>query len=260
VPLVERQPKRITLTETGNDFDSAVAERLVVGAVERAAAQSPPCGRALLVLGGDMFHADSRHNTTERGGHVLDVDTRQAKVWEICTRALHRSVQVLATIAARVEIAVIPGNHDWESSFHLQRLLAAYYHADKRVLVHTQPRSRHYIRHGNVLLGLAHGHLIAMDKLPLLMAQEQPKDWAETAEHVWHLGHLHKRKTLTTASGDTWNGVQVEHLESIAGADAWHADMGFVGAPRRIECFLWHAKDGLAQRIYCKGEAVPGAA
>jgi hypothetical protein len=241
--------------ETGADFDSQVAEAMVVGSVERAVAQAPPCGRALLVIGGDVFHADSRHNTTERGGHVLDVDTRQAKVWEVATRAIHRSIERLATTAAVVEIAVIPGNHDWESSFHLQRLLAAYYRADQRVKVHQQPRSRAYIRHGCVLLGLAHGHLIPMANLPLLMAQEEPKLWFETTEHAWHLGHIHKRKGITSASGDTWNGVTVEHLESLAAADAWHHEQGFVGAPRRIECFLWDEVDGLVQRIYCKGQA-----
>jgi hypothetical protein len=238
--------------ETGTDFDSDTAQRMVTDTVAQAAAASPPVGRALLVAGGDTFHADSRHNTTERGGHVLDVDTRSHKVWQIAQRALHRSIEILATRAAKIEVAIIPGNHDWESSFHLQRVLAAYYHGHPRILVHEQPRSRLYIRHGCVLLGLAHGHLITMKDLPLLMAQEQAADWSATTERVWHLGHLHKKIGQRGLSSDTYNGVLVEHLESLAGTDAWHFDMGFVGAPRRVECFLWDDKAGLVQRIYCR--------
>jgi hypothetical protein len=245
--------------ETGTDFDSATAERMVVGVVEQAAAAVRPCARALLILGGDTFHADSRHNQTERGGHVLDVDTRQSKVWEIATRAVVRSVELLASKAQVIDIAVIPGNHDWESSYHLQRLLAAWYreHAD-RVRVIQSPRSRVYVEHGCVLLGLAHGHLIKMADLPLLMAQEQADAWARTTERMWLLGHLHKKLATRWISADTWNGVQVEHMESLAGTDAWHAEMGFVGAPRRVECFLWDAVSGLQQRIYCHGPQKSG--
>lgn len=237
--------------ETGTDFDSSTAEALVTGAVERIAAQAGSFQRALLVIGGDFFHSDSRHNTTERGGHVLDVDTRQAKVWEVATRALHRSVELLAARAERIGIAVIPGNHDWESSFHLQRLLAAYYRNDPRVVVHESPRSRLYVKHGTVLLGLAHGHLIKMADLASLMAQEAPEWWAATTERVWHLGHLHKKIGMRWASSDTFHGVQVEHLESLAGTDAWHHEMGFVGSPRRLEGYLWHEVDGLVSRLYC---------
>lgn len=255
VPLFDQHfGKYCWADETGTDFDSAKAERLVVGAVQRAADAAGGFEEALLVVGGDYFHADSRHNTTERGGHVLDVDTRQAKVWEAATRALHRAVELLAAKANRVHVIVIPGNHDWESSFHLQRLLAAYYRNEARVHVPTSPRSRQYVLWGKVLLGFAHGHLMPMQDLASLMAAEVPEWWAQSTERTWHLGHIHKRKGLRYLSGDTFHGVQVEHLESLAGTDAWHHENGFIGNPRRLEAFVWHNERGLIARHYVTTE------
>lgn len=250
VPLFDQHfGKYCWSDETGEDFDSEKAERLVTGAVRMASETS--YDEAVLVIGGDFFHADTRHNTTERGGHVLDVDTRQARVWKAATRALIKSVELLSHSGERmVTIVVIPGNHDWESSFHLQRLLAAYYRATEHVLVIETPKSRVYHKHGCVLLGWAHGHLMPMQDLAGLMAQEVPQLWASTTERVWHLGHIHKRKGMRYLSGDTFHGVTVEHLETLAATDAWHHEHGYVGSPRRLEAFLWDYDHGLAGRHY----------
>ena len=255
VPLFDQHfGKYCWADETGEDFDSSKAEALVTGAVERAALAAGAVEAAVLLVGGDYFHADSRHNTTERGGHVLDVDTRQAKVWEAATRALHRAVEILAQRADQVIVCVIPGNHDWESSFHLQRLLAAYYRNEQRITVQTSPRSRQYMLWGRVLLGWAHGHLVPMQDLASLMAAEVPEWWAASKERVWHMGHIHKRKGLRYLSGDTFHGVQVEHLETLAATDAWHHEMGYVANPRRLECFVWHKQRGLVARHYVTAE------
>ncbi len=243
--------------ETGTDYDLETAHRIVVGSVVRLAELAGPVGRSLLVIGGDWFHADTRHNQTERGHHPLDVDTRQAKVWETVADAIHTSVRAMAATSQQVELVVIPGNHDWESSYHLARLLAAYYRNEKRVHVCTDPRSRQYVRHGAVLLGFAHGHLIPMGDYASLMPLEAASDWAQTTERVWHLGHIHKGKALRAQSLDGKHGVTVEHIESLSGTDAWHHENGFVGCPRRGTAFVWHAKYGLRSRLYVGADEFP---
>ena len=243
--------------ETGQDYDLSKAEQAVAQCVSYVAGEAGPVGRAVLVIGGDFFHSDTRHNMTERGGHNLDVDSRQWKVWQVAARAIHTSVAHLALTAEKIEIVAIPGNHDWESMFHLSRLLEAYYRNDKRVLVHASPKSRQYVRHGKVLLGFAHGHLMkSLHDYATLMANEQPSAWAETAERAWHLGHIHKHKTLRVAGTDIQHGVQVEHLESLAATDAWHHEQGYVGSPRRLEAFVWSAAHGLRRRIYINAKEV----
>lgn len=240
--------------EVGADYNLDIARDGLVRCVRQLAARSGPCGRGLLVMGGDWFHSDTRHNQTERGGHALDVDTRQWKVWEAAADAIHASVATLAQACAEVHLVVIPGNHDWESSFHLSRLLAAFYRADPRVSVLASPKSRQYVRWGTVLLGFAHGHLVPMGDLASLMALEAKEDWAQTTERAWHQGHIHKGKALRTTSLDGQHSVTVEHIESLSGTDAWHHENGFVGMPRRQTAFVWHKRHGLLQRLYVHPE------
>jgi hypothetical protein len=237
--------------ESGADFDLPIARKLLVDSVRAMCGSVPgPIAKVLLVIGGDFFHADTRANVTERGKHQLDVDTRKEKVWDEATEALHAAVQIASSTAKEVEIVVIPGNHDFESAHHLSRLLSAWYRMQRHISVNTEPRVRKYVRWGKVLLGIAHGHEVKMGDFALLMAQERPKDWAETTERVWHLGHIHHAKKLSYQSVSQHQSVDVEHLESLTSPDAWSYEQGFVGAPRRITGFLWDRKLGLRQRIY----------
>ena len=236
--------------ETGTDYDSDRAYRLVTGATTSIASRAGSFGQALLIIGGDYFHSDTRHNRTEASGHALDVDTRHHKVWERAVAAITHSVEILARTAKTVKIIVIRGNHDEESGYHLQRLLGAYYRNEKRVDVDQTPRPRKYHRHGIVLLGIDHGDKLKARDLPSLMALEVKELWAQTIERVWHRGHFHIERGMMSKSIDGQHGVQCEHLESLAGTDAWHHEMGFVGMPQRTCGFLWSAKHGLRQRIY----------
>ncbi len=83
-----------------------------------------------------------------------------------------------------------------------------------------------------------------------LMALENKEEWGLTSERVWHLGHIHKGKAMRTVSLDGKHSVQVEHIESLSGTDAWHHESAFVGSPRRGTGFLWSARWGLRSRLY----------
>jgi len=233
----------------GDDFDLKIFEKLMTGTVANMIAEAGEFGKALLVIGGDFFHADSRVAQTPQSHHALDVDSRFFKVWEVATRSLHTCIAMLSAKCAKVQVVTLPGNHDHESAFALMRVLSAYYHNEPQVEVVHNPRTRQYIRHGTCLLGFIHGEIIKMKDLPSLMAFENKKDWAETTERAWHMGHVHKM-----VIGDTLHGVTMEHLESFTSTDAWHAEHGYVGSPRRTTGFLWSAKWGLKKRIYVRVE------
>ena len=76
------------------------------------------------------------------------------------------------------------------------------------------------------------------------MAQEARADWAETMHREWHLGHFHKSKETRYTAGDAFNGVRVRVLPSLCAADAWHAQMGYVGEQRAAEGYPWSFSDG----------------
>lgn len=236
--------------ETGEDYDLKIAEKLVVGAVAKLVSEAGEFGKAALVCGGDLFHSDTRKAITERGGNHLDVDSRQFKIWEVATRILHTCVELIASKCNSIKLIVIPGNHDWESSFHLARLLEAYYRNEKRVDVVNTPATRQYIHHGVCLLGFHHGHLVKPKDLPSLMAVEMPKEWGQSTVRHWFMGHIHRNVV------ESMHGVVMEHMESLVSPDAWSAEMGYIGSQRRLTGFLWHAKHGLRKRIYVSAAEV----
>ena len=242
--------------ETGHDFDLDIAYKLVVGQTKALCERAASVGTALVVIGGDWFHADNRRATTERGGNALDVDTRQGKVWDVATSAIVDSIAIAGKMAPKVKLVIIPGNHDWESGFHLGRLMSAWYRSDPRVEVIHGPRSRHYYQHGSVLIGFAHGHLLGMSSLAGLMADEVPDLWAATRTRVWHLGHIHHTKKLSYMSALGDRSVEIEYLETTTSPDAWHHENGFVGSPRRGVSFTWSAKSGLVSRDYISADEI----
>jgi len=77
-----------------------------------------------------------------------------------------------------------------------------------------------------------------------LMPCEAHADWSATTERLWLLGHIHSQKVIQK------HGVTVEHLESISATDAWHAESGYVGNPRRTVTFLIDDSYGLVSRSY----------
>ena len=242
--------------EVGADYDSDIAYKLVSGGMAKTMSLVPDLGLTIITINGDFFHSDTRHNRTEASGHALDVDTRHHKVWDKAMAALQHAAEVAAKKSKRVKFVVIPGNHDPQSAFHLQRLLHAWYRKDPRVEVDDSPTYRKYHLHGICLIGWDHGDKIKEKDLPSLMAMERKEWWAQSIERVWHRGHLHKDKGIMLRSTDGVHSVQCEHLESLAGTDAWHAENGYVGMPQRMCSFLWSAKHGLRSRIYCNSREI----
>ena len=66
--------------ECGDDFDLEIGRRLTLGAVDRLVASAPPAETAILLLLGDVFHANDQSNLTPGHKHQLDVDSRYVKV------------------------------------------------------------------------------------------------------------------------------------------------------------------------------------
>jgi len=93
------------------------------------------------------------------------------------------------------------------------------------------------------LLGIDHG-LMKINEYLTLMPCEAHADWSATTERLWLLGHIHSQKVIQK------HGVTVEHLESISATDAWHAESGYVGNPRRTVTFLIDDSYGLVSRSY----------
>ncbi len=229
--------------ETGDDYDTEIAKRVLVNTAQIAAMRTGPVGEVVIICGGDWFHSDSRTPQTERSGHVLDVDSRSERVRDVTIRAIHQAVLKFSVIASKVHIVCIPGNHDHESMHWTARILEAMYADHSYITVDRSPKSRRYLERGTMLLGIDHG-MLKINEYLTLMPCEAREAWARTTERLWLLGHIHQQKVIQK------HGVTVEHLESISATDAWHAENGYVGNPRRTVTFLVDHDYGLVSRNY----------
>ena len=188
-------------------------------------------GSRLLCIGGDFFNSDTKAGTTT-GGTPLDNDSRVQKMFEEGSKVLFDVIEWSAEFCP-TKVIVIPGNHDFLSSWALQVILQAYFRNDKRVIIDGGHTTRKYHQHGKCLLGIAHGDK-ALKKLPGLMSRESAYEWGQTTLRHIHHGHLHNKRQITTIEG-----VTVFQHPALCETDSYHADEGYV-SDRGMESYFYH--------------------
>lgn len=231
--------------ETGTDYDLKIAEDLYINSVVKILKRTKHYNfdKIVIPLGNDFFHINSPDNLTPVGKNRLDVDTRLAKILEVGERAVMKAVEQCRLIAP-VEVLWVPGNHDPETSYYLTKIIKAYYHNSEDVKVDCSPQLRKYIRYGDTLIGFTHGNEEPHNKLPTIMAEEMPREWADTKFREWHTGHFHKKKQMEFISTNSYGGTIVRILPSLSGTDYWHYKKGYIGKNRAAECFVYSRKEG----------------
>jgi hypothetical protein len=119
--------------ETGEDFDLEIAERLTLGAVDSLVTSAPHAETAILLLLGDVFHADDQSNVTPGHKHQLDVDSRYPKVIAVGIKTFRHAILRALEKHKKVIVREEPGNHDPNAKWALLYTLAAYFENDPRV-------------------------------------------------------------------------------------------------------------------------------
>jgi hypothetical protein len=209
-----------------------------------------PLAKILLPISNDFFNSDRSHpfNSTT-SGTPQEEDTRWQNTFRKGRELLIANIQKLTQLAP-VEVAVIPGNHDYERSFYLGDSLEGWFHNNQNVTINNSPSPRKYFTFGKNLIGLTHGNNEKLTDLPMIMAQENPVDWAMTYYREFHLGHLHHKKEGRFNATNELQGVMVRHMSSLSGTDSWHHKKGYIGARKSAEAFLWDSERGLLNQAY----------
>lgn len=231
--------------ETGEDYDSKIAERVALEAVTDLLEQASryPIAQIILPFGNDFFHTDNEKGQTTAGTQV-DHDTRFHKMFRAGRALAHWMIEACADVAP-VHVPVVPGNHDEQAAFTMGVVLEAEFGRDKRVSFDNSPRPRKYYRYGETLLGYTHGRDEPTGKLPSLMALEAKEDWFRSSCREFHVGHIHTGRKAEPLSVDDQTGVTVRWIRSLSATDSWHAKKGFVGNQRGAEAFVWKFSGGL---------------
>lgn len=235
--------------ETGEDYDTRVAEQRAHAAVTDLLAQAAPytLDSIILPIGNDFFHYDHLDGTTT-AGTAQDRDTRFHRMFRRGRGLMSWCIRQCAE-RAPVRCVVVPGNHDALSAWTLGQVLAAEFAQDSRVEFDSSARKRKYVLYGKNLIAYTHGHTEPHKKLPQIVAAEEPRLWAAATTREVHLGHFHKSKVTEPVYVDDSEGCTVRVVRSLSGTDAWHASMGYVGNIRGAEAFVWRKSGGLRANL-----------
>lgn len=206
--------------------------------------------KILLPIGNDFFNSDRSHpfNSTT-SGTPQEEDARWQNTFRKGRELIINNVQKLTQLAP-VEIKIIPGNHDYERTFYLGDSLEGWFSNNQNVVVDNSPNPRKYFMFGKCLIGYTHGNNEKVADLPMIMAQENPVQWAKTFYREFHLGHLHHKKETQLRSTNEYQGVIVRFMNSLSGTDSWHHKKGYIGARKSAEAFLWDSEKGLQNQTY----------
>lgn len=207
--------------ETGDNHNLEIGIRDLITGVERVVESTPRCGECLIINTGDFFHSDLMTNQTLRSGHNLDVDGRWMKIHDAGVNTIRACIEAALRRHEKVTVINAIGNHDDHSAMMLSICLKNVYENNPRVTINASPKNIYHHRFGNNLIGVHHGHEIKIDKLPLTMANEWPKDWGETEFRVWYTGHVHHDSVKEFA------GCVVETVRTLAGRDAYASSHGY---------------------------------
>lgn len=227
--------------ETGQNFDLRTASRNLLAATEHLVNLAPPAKEGLLINLGDFFHRDNNSGVTSRGKNPLDGDSRWAKVLEVGVRTMRHAIDCALTKHEKVTVINEIGNHDDHSAIMLSLCLREAYEREPRVTIDTSPAKFHWFKFGNTLIGVTHGDTVKPADLPGIMATDCRKDWGRTEHHHWYTGHVHHDGLKE------YPGCIVEHMRTLAPADAWHRGQGYRSG-QDMKCDVFHRRWGRINR------------
>ncbi|MBC8265439.1 MAG: hypothetical protein H8E84_00560 [Flavobacteriales bacterium] len=234
--------------ETGDKYNSDIAVQRVMegvlGLIDKAKGFN--IDRILFCIGNDVMHIDNVYGSTTKGT-FQDTDGKWWEHYEIALKLYVRCIEILREIAP-IDVVHSMSNHDYQSGFHLAHSLKAWFRNCPEITIDAGVSHRKYYKYGNTLIGLEHGDGAKMANLPLLMAQEQPKLWADTKYRYWYLHHLHHKVKHKWLDAKDYIGVSVEYLRSPSSSDSWHSRKGFC-SQKAVEGFVHEKKSGQVARL-----------
>lgn len=230
--------------EAGHDFDSEIAERITLGAVDNLVASAPSAATAIVAPMGDVMHADDSRNRTPQSGNQLDVDTRHQRVIQIATRAIRRAIYRALEKHKFVIGRILQGNHDPHAAFAIAMALQAHFENNPRVKIDLSPAYFWYYHFGKVLIGLTHGDKAKGRDLLGVMASDRAVEWGQTQFRYFYHGHLHE------SGKKEMPGLLIEWFRTLAPADAWAAGEGYRSG-RDMNAIVFHKNYGEVGRHTC---------
>lgn len=229
--------------ETGEEYNSQIAVQRVREGVEGILQKSNGFNieKILYIVGNDKLHIDTPKRTTT-SGTPQDTDGMWYDNFLMAMQIDVDIIEMLRLIAP-VHVQYDPSNHDYTNGFFLVQAIQAWFRNCGNVTFNASISHRKYYQYGANLIGTTHGDGAKVQDLPLLMAQEAPKEWSESKHRYFYTHHIHHKTSKDFGS------VCVESLRSPSGTDSWHSKLGFQHSPQAIEGFIHCPKHGQVARL-----------
>lgn len=218
----------------GDDFDTAIAEQLLVDWFAAAIAQSPAAETGVFAQLGDFLHWDGMDAVTPASKHLLDADTRFQKLVRVAIRVIRRVIGMLLAKHQHVIVLCAEGNHDPASSIWLREWLAAIYEGEPRIRVEVSPDPYYCVEHGETALFFHHGHKRKPSNVDTVFASKFREVFGRTKHAYAHLGHMHHIDQKET------NLMVVEQHRTLAAPDAYASRGGWMSG--RDACVITYSR------------------
>jgi len=237
--------------ETGTDWDTKLAEDMILNYFLAAVDRAPKAQRAVFAQMGDFLHYDGIESVTPASGHQLDTDTRFAKLVRVGIRVTRQIIEMLLAKYPLVDVIMADGNHDPVSEIWLRESFADRYRNQPRLSIDQSPAPFYAIEHGSTSLFFHHGHLKKIDQIDRAITAEFREVFGRTKNSYCHVGHLHhhivKESELMT----------VEQHSTLSARDSYASRHGWKSA-RQAQVITYHQDHGDVGRIVITPEQLRG--
>lgn len=207
--------------------------------------------KIIFPIGSDLFHTNWFNNKTKKGTELEYYCNPEIAYEEICGWIVEKIMQ-LASITEDLVVVPIKGNHDEDKVVTMKVWLDITFKKSENITVINEipMKQRIVIKEGINLLGFGHGdkEKKMIGKIPLLMATEYPREWADTKRRHFYCGDLHHEFEYKFLSSKDFPGSKVEFLRSCGVDDQYHKDHGWLGVPKTMYVDYWPLGFGVKTR------------
>ena len=228
--------------ETGADWDLKIGEETIIKWFAQAIQQSPNAYQAVFAQLSDFLHFDGMDAVTPASKHLLDVDTRFAKVVRSAIRILRTVINMLLQKHQQVHIIMADANHDPVSQIWLREWFSAMYENEPRITVDTSPSPYNAYEFGKTALFFHHGHKRKVANVSEVFASQFREMFGRTKYAYAHMGHLHSIDVKEN------NLMIVEQHRTLAAPDAYSARGGWLSG-RDAKVITYHRQFGEVSRL-----------
>lgn len=228
--------------ETGEDWDVKIAEKLIIKWFAQAIEMSPDADTAILAQLSDFLHFDGMDAVTPASKHLLDVDTRFAKLVRSAIRVLRTITNMLLSKHKKLHIIMADANHDPVSQIWLREWFSVMYENEPRVTVDKSPSPYNAYEFGKTALFFHHGHKRKVSNVSEVFAAQFREVFGRTKHAYAHMGHLHHLDIKEN------NLMIVEQHRTLAPADAYAARGGWLSG-RDAKVITYHKQYGEVSRL-----------